>query len=116
MVEGTTNIYWELVDEELTLDDHRKSGKGKGNTGQPNWQNATGLFLLDAAIWVDDLNLDDDYWNATSNDYDEGELVVFDDEWVFNVDYLDSYWWDVKNNDVRLMQVRFYPVFKGNGK
>lgn len=40
--------------------------------------------------------------------------ITYTDTWVFGIPYLTDYWWDVTNNDVRLMQVRFYPVF-GNG-
>ena len=29
--------------------------------------------------------------------------------WVFNIDVFDSYWWEYDNDDLKLMQVRFYP-------
>jgi len=75
------------------------SGKTKGpGGGQPNWVNATDLFLVTATIW-----------NATSGTYED-----YVDEWVFNLP-LEGYWWGVTNEDVRLMQIRFYPVFTKNG-
>ena len=29
--------------------------------------------------------------------------------WVFNIDVFDSYWWEYDNDNLKLMQVRFYP-------
>ena len=45
----------------------------------------------------------------------DNELITYEDGWVFNIEYLDGCWWDVTNHDVRPMQIRFYPVFDGNG-
>jgi len=150
---GKVYYYW----GEFTVEGHKNKKSGK-NTGQPNWQNATNLFLVDTTLWIDtdgdgvvdqewtDLNnngiVDSDEWTDTDGDFlvDPGEwndlnvngivdspewvdadgdfivdneLITYEDEWVFNIEYLDGYWWDVNNNGVKLMQVRFYPVFKG---
>ena len=62
--------------------------------GQPQWQNATDLFFVDAY-----------YWNGTG--YEE-----YLDTWVFDVPGLEGYWWDVSNTGIKHMQIRFYPVFR----
>ncbi len=122
-------IYWELTDDMLTMDGHRKGSKGAGNTGQPQWYNATDLITATVWIWENDTNLDANYWdgdswNGTLIDTDGWgdaywqEVYEYTDYSIFNVPGLEDYWWKVNNNDVRLMQVRFYPILKyvnGNG-
>ena len=150
---GKVYYYW----GDVTIEGHKNRKSGK-DTGQPDWQNATDLFLVDTTLWIDtdgdgvvdqewnDLNangiVDSPEWNDTNgnfvvdagewNDLDldgvvdsdewvdtdgdfvvDNELITYEDEWVFNIEYLDGYWWDVRNDGVRLMQVRFYPVFNG---
>jgi len=80
------------------------NGDGVADAGE--WSDTNGNGVMDAGEWVD---LDGD--GVVDN-----ELIFYTDEWVFNIEYLDGYWWDVQNSGVRLMQVRFYPVFDGNGK
>jgi hypothetical protein len=125
-------IYWELTDDMLTVDGHRKGKKGNGNTGQPQWYNATDLITATVWIWENDTNLDMNYWypdTASWNGTLEGtdgwgdaywqEVYEYTDYSIFNVPGLEDYWWSVNNKDVRLMQVRFYPIIKngnGNGK
>lgn len=126
-------IYYDLTGGPLTLDGHRKGGKGKGNTGQPVWNNATDLFLTTVWIWEQDVDhtiyggdgIDGDWWDDTSWDQTledcDGygtelmEVVEYLDYWVFDIEELTDYWWKVQNNGVKLMQVRFYPILKGNG-
>jgi hypothetical protein len=36
------------------------------------------------------------------------ETVVYNDYWVFDIPYLDDYFWDYNNTGVKLLQVRFY--------
>jgi len=104
-------IYYELTDTPLTVE--RKKGR-------PEWKNATYLFEVTTWVWEVDLNLDgnwwlDEDWDGTLADCDPGEVVVYEDVWVFDIPELEDYWWDVTNTGVRLMQVRFYPILNGNG-
>lgn len=87
---------YSLYESKLEVPGHRKGGKGK--TGEPVWCNATDLFFVDVT-----------FWNGT-------DFIYYEYDWVFDVPGLEGYWWKVTNNEIRLMQVRFYPVFKGNGK
>jgi hypothetical protein len=125
-------IYWELTDDMLTVEGHRKGKKGNGNTGQPQWYNATDLITATVWIWENDTNLDTNYWYPDTPSWNgtlEGtdgwgdaywqEVYEYTDYNVFNIPGLEDYWWSVNNKDVRLMQVRFYPIIKngnGNGK
>jgi hypothetical protein len=118
-------------DADVTLADpdagDRNGKKGQGNTGQPQWYNATDLITATVWIWENDTNLDTNYWNpAPWNGTLEGtdgwgdpywqEVYEYTDYSIFNVPGLEDYWWKVNNKDVRLMQVRFYPILKyGNG-
>jgi hypothetical protein len=36
--------------------------------------------------------------------------LAFRNMWIFNIPYLFSYMWDYENNNLKLMQVRFYPT------
>ncbi len=121
-------IYWELTDDMLTVDGHRKGKKGKGNTGQPQWYNATDLITATVWIWENDTNLDTNYWYPNDQPWNgtlEGtdgwgdpywqEVYEYTDYCIFNVPGLEDYWWKVNNKDVRLMQVRFYPILKNGG-
>ena len=148
---GKVYYYW----GDLTIEGH-KNKKSGADTGQPNWQNATDLFLVDTTLWIDtdldgvvdqewnDLNangivdspewtdtnanfvvdagewtdldldgvVDSIEWTDTDGDFVvDNELITYTNEWVFNIPYLDGYWWDVRNDGVRLLQVRFYPVW-----
>ncbi|MHA2314652.1 MAG: hypothetical protein ACXACF_05135 [Candidatus Hermodarchaeia archaeon] len=115
------HIYYELTDDPLIVEGHRKGKKGQGNTGQPVWKNATYLFETTVWLWVVDNNPADgnwwigDTWDGSLLDCDPGEVVVYEEYWVFDILELTDYWWDVTNQDVRLMQVRFYPILNGKG-
>lgn len=87
---------YQFYDEELVVTGHSKGGKGK--TGEPTWYNGTDLFFVDV-----------EFWNGT-------DTIYYENQWVFDVPGLEGYWWKTTNEGVRLMQVRFYPVFKENGK
>jgi hypothetical protein len=123
-------IYWELTDDMLQVDGHRKGKKGAGNTGQPQWYNATDLITATVWIWENDTNLDANWWDPDPPALWDGtlegtdgwgdpywqEVYEYTDYSIFDVPGLEDYWWKVNNNDVRLMQVRFYPILKnGNG-
>jgi len=83
---------YQFNQNQLTVPTHTKGGKGR--TGQPVWYNATELFFVDVT-----------FWNGTS-------FLYYQDTWVCDVPGLEGYWWDVTNTGIRLMQLRFYPVFK----
>jgi hypothetical protein len=83
---------YQFSQDQLTVPAHMKGGKGKN--GQPVWYNATNLFFADVT-----------FWNGTS-------YLYYQDTWVFDIPGLEDYWWNVQNTGVRLMQLRFYPVFK----
>ena len=76
---------------------HKNGKKAGPGGGQPKWQNVTRPYFFHTVT----------LWNGT-------DYVTYTDTWVFDIP-LDGYWWEVKNEGVKLMQVRFYPVFKGNG-
>jgi len=71
--------------------------------GKPKRENISDIFRASGCI---DLN-----GNTVC---DQGDLQ-FNNIWIFNVPQLLSYFWDYTNTDLRLMQVRFYPVEGGCG-
>ncbi len=77
---------YQLNQEELTVSGHRK--------GTPVWYNGTELFFADVS-----------FFNGTIT-------TEYVDQWIFDIPGLEGYWWQMTNNGVKLMQVRFYPVFK----
>lgn len=77
---------FQLNQDELIVSGHRK--------GAPVWYNGTELFFADVT-----------FYNGTDYSY-------YIDQWIFDIPGLESYWWQMTNNGVKLMQVRFYPVFK----
>jgi hypothetical protein len=44
---------------------------------------------------------------------DKGD-VQFNNAWIFNIDQLESYWWDYTNTGLKNMQVRFYQTTCGS--
>lgn len=50
--------------------------------------------------------------DATPNSGDEMQ-VTYSNEWVFDVDGFNEYWWDIDNNGLKRLEIRFYPVAKG---
>ncbi len=73
------------------------------DTGKPKRTNISDIFRASGCI---DLN-----GNLIC---DKGDLQ-FNNVWIFNLLQLQSYFWDYTNTDLRLMQVRFYPVAGGCG-
>src|SRR5215468_10881006 len=71
--------------------------------GQPKPQNISDIFRATGCV---DSNL-----NGTC---DSGD-TQFKNLWIFNVPTLVSYFWDYTNTNLKLMQVRFYPVAGGCG-
>jgi len=63
---------------------------------KPSRQNISNVFRVSGCIDLND-----------SGVCDQGD-EFFNNEWVFNVDQLLSYWWDYDNNGLKLMQIRFY--------
>jgi len=62
----------------------------KRNHGQPKTENITNLFYVDVTI-------------------DDGTTVTtYTKEWVFDIEELLEYWWDYDNDNLKLLQVRFY--------
>lgn len=76
---------------------HKNGKKAGPGGGQPNWQNVTRPFFFHTVT----------LWNGT-------DFVTYTDTWVFDIP-LDSYWWEMNNEGIKHLQVRFYPVFKNNG-
>jgi hypothetical protein len=68
------------------------SGKRKG---KPIWFNGTDLFFANV-----------NYTDSSGTTYE------FIDTWIFDIPGLEGYWWYMNNNGVKVMQIRFYPVFK----
>src|SRR5215510_9479361 len=71
--------------------------------GNPKPENISDIFRATGCV---DSNL-----NGTC---DKGD-TSFKNIWIFNVPQLTSYFWDYTNTDLKLMQVRFYPVAGGCG-
>jgi len=71
--------------------------------GNPKPVNISGIFLATGCV---DLN--------SSGTCDKGD-VQFKNVWIFNIPQLVSYFWNYTNTDLKLMQVRFYPVAGGCG-
>jgi hypothetical protein len=40
-------------------------------------------------------------------------IYTYTNEWIFDVDYLADYWWDVVNHGLKRLEIRFYPVEEG---
>jgi hypothetical protein len=88
--EAAYNASWTAF--QLNQDKLEVTGKRKKN--QPLWFNGTELFFADVT-----------YFNGTA-------YIDYVDTWIFDIPGLEGYWWRMTNNDVKLMQIRFYPVFK----
>lgn len=78
--------YW-LID---TIDLSRLKGK-------PQTVNINKLFYIDGEYSITD--------GITTNSYS------VDNEWIFGIEdpTLNEYWWDYDNNNMKVLQVRFYP-------
>ena len=83
---ATYNDSWtafQLNQDKLEVTGHRK--------GQPVWYNGTDMFFADVTFFD----------GITYTDYI--------DQWIFDIPGLEGYWWQMTNNGVKLMQIRFYP-------
>ena len=38
------------------------------------------------------------------------EIICYNNEWVFDVDGFAEYWWDLRNDGLKRLEIRFYPV------
>jgi hypothetical protein len=73
----------------------------KRDKGKPRRVNITDIFRATGCLDYDD-----------SGYCDVGDLE-FRNIWIFNIVELTEYMWDYDNNDLKLMQVRFYPTTSG---
>jgi len=89
--EAAYNASWEAF--QLNQDHLEVTGKRKGT---PYWYNGTDLFFAD----------------VTFHNLIDGTFTDYTDTWIFDIPGLEGYWWQTTNNGVKLMQVRFYPVFR----
>jgi uncharacterized lipoprotein NlpE involved in copper resistance len=67
------------------------------STGKPQSLNINSLFYVDVSVCTASL---------------DGvciEMTTYNDTWVFDIPELLSYYWDYDNNELKLLQVRFYP-------
>jgi len=71
------------------------------NPNKPRRQDITDIFRADGCLDLDE-----------SGFVDAGD-ICFDDIWIFNIPELEEYWWNYGNDDLKLMQVRFYPTVSG---
>ena len=69
-----------------------------GHNGKPQKENITGVFRASGCIDLD-----------ASGDCNTGD-IQFNNEWIFNIEQLLSYYWDYDNDGNRLVQIRFCNV------
>ena len=67
------------------------------STGKPQNLNINNLFYVDVTICT------------ASLDGVCTEMTTYTDTWVFDIPELLEYYWDYDNNNLKLLQVRFYP-------
>jgi hypothetical protein len=67
--------------------------------GKPRRQEISDIFRVSGCIDLNDTGV-----------CDAGD-EFFNNEWVFNVEELLSYWWDYYNNNLKLLQIRFYDCY-----
>jgi hypothetical protein len=68
-----------------------------GHSGKPVTQNITSVFRASGCIDLD------------ANGCDPGD-ISFNNEWIFNIAQLESYYWDYDNEGNRIVNVRFCNV------
>ena len=71
--------------------------------GKPKPQNISDIFRASGCIDTNNTGI-----------CDAGD-TQFNNVWIFNLLQLESYFWDYTNDQLKLMQVRFYPVDGGCG-
>ena len=95
-------VIFEDNTEGVLLDDSFDVERKKG---QPKAISITDVFL--ASGWID--------MGGDGGVYVPGTDVKFNNVWVFNVPTLEEYYWDYDNNQLKLLQIRFYgPTESGN--
>ena len=74
------------------------------NAKKPQTVNISKLFYYTGCLWYDPDGVPD-----SNDEYQD----CYSNEWVFDVDGFSEYWWDVDNNGLKRLEIRFYPVPKG---
>ncbi len=99
-------------DQEATCTDLLHSGSFdiKRTKGKPKRENITDVFRISGCL---DLATEGDFDLGPNGVCDEGD-IAFNDLWVFNIEELMEYMWNYSNNDLKLMQLRFYPTSSGS--
>ena len=84
--------------------------------------------MLSDAIWMGNVELERSKRRPVTKEisrlfYFTGDLTYMEDgneveyhftnEWVFDIPYLEDYWWDLANQGVKRLEIRFYPVPEG---
>jgi len=72
--------------------------------GKPQTVEISKLFYYSGTLWYDP----DGTWGSG----DEFP-VNYNNEWVFDVEGFNEYWWDIDNNGLKRLEIRFYPVEPG---
>jgi hypothetical protein len=97
--------YW-LDDANLLLSDAIWLGnvalprlKGKSSTAE----------ISELFYYTGCLSYDPDGVAGTGDEYQ----ICYEDEWVFDIDGFNEYWWDIDNNGLKRLEIRFYPVAEG---
>lgn len=96
------NVIFDETDHQALLSLDQVSFHVSRGGGKPHRQNISNVFRVSGCIDLNDTGV-----------CDAGDLD-FNNEWVFNVDQLLSYWWDYDNQGLKLMQIRFYDCSLGN--
>lgn len=97
------NVIFDETDHQALLSLDQVSFNVNRNGKKPSRQNISNVFRVSGCIDLNDTGV-----------CDAGDQY-FNNEWVFNVDQLLSYWWDYDNQGLKLMQIRFYDCSLGNG-
>jgi len=111
---------WVDLDENGILEDW-DDVNGNGVVDN-EWDDANLNGVVDPGEWDDangNMEVDNEWIDADLDGVMDDEVTTYENEWIFNILELDNYWWDVTNDGVRLMKLRFYPVLangNGNGK
>ncbi len=50
--------------------------------------------------------------DGTAGSGDEFQ-TCYSDTWVFDIDGFNEYWWDLTNQGLKRLEIRFYPVQEG---
>lgn len=73
--------------------------------GKPETKNISKLFYFSGTITYLEWDEDSGTWVEVTE--------TFNNEWVFDIPLLEDYWWNVDNNGVKRLEIRFYPVPAG---